>query len=191
MKNERARIRSSRGFTLAETLMAILILLMVTAIVAAGIPVASNALKKAVEASHAQVLLSTTMTALRDELTTAKNIRKSTETVSIGDTEEQVLAISYTDDEGIESMIYSASNGIHLKKIIKPAVGSDPETAIDRLLVSQKAATSDLRTGFSGVEGIGGDVLTISGLAIKRGSFSTGSTVADMDGLKFKIKVVS
>ena len=177
MKNERARIRSSRGFTLAETLMAILILLMVTAIVAAGVPTAANALNKAVEASHAQVLLSTTMTALRDELTTAKNI----------DYDASSKTITYTDDEGVSSQITSTDDGIHLKKIIKEASGTDPETSIDRLLVSQKAATSDLRAGFTGVTISDSGVLTISGLTVKRGN---GSTIADLDDLEFKIKVV-
>ena len=53
-----------KGFTLSETLFAMLILLMVTSIVATGIPIAGRALKNAVDASHGQVLLSTTMTAL-------------------------------------------------------------------------------------------------------------------------------
>ena len=173
MKNERARIRSSRGFTLAETLMAILILLMVTAIVAAGIPVASNALKKAVEASHAQVLLSTTMTALRDELTTAKNIP------DLGGSND--TTIDYTDENGVESKIYLASNGIMLEK-------EYPSETKSRLLVSQKAATSDLYAEFTDASyDRDAGVLTISGLTVKRGN---GSTIADLDDLEFKIKVV-
>ena len=42
------KLRSNDAFTLAETLLAILILLMVSAIVAAGIPVAKNAYEKVV-----------------------------------------------------------------------------------------------------------------------------------------------
>lgn len=77
------------GFTLAETLIAVLILLMVTGIVAAGIPAASNALNRAVDASHAQLLLSTTMTSLRNELGSARSI--------------DIDAVSEEDEEGEES----------------------------------------------------------------------------------------
>ena len=77
------------GFTLAETLIAVLILLMVTGIVAAGIPAASNALNRAVDASHAQLLLSTTMTSLRNELGSARSI--------------DIVAVSEEDEEGEES----------------------------------------------------------------------------------------
>ena len=55
------------GFTLAETLLAVLILLMVSSIVAAGIPSARRAYEKVVLASNAEVLLSTTITTLRHE----------------------------------------------------------------------------------------------------------------------------
>ena len=59
-------IKDEYGFSLAETLMAVLILLMVTSVVATGIPAAANAYFKAVDASHAQVLLSTTMISLSE-----------------------------------------------------------------------------------------------------------------------------
>ena len=72
------RMRKNRrqaGFTLAETLLAVLILLLVSSIVAAGIPVAQNAYEKVVLASNAQILMSTTVAALRDQLGTARNVR--------------------------------------------------------------------------------------------------------------------
>ncbi len=67
--------KGKSGFTLAETLIAILILLMVSAIVAGALPAAANVYKKTVDAANAQVLLSTTMTLLRDELGTATEIK--------------------------------------------------------------------------------------------------------------------
>jgi len=73
-KNPLKKKRNNAGFTLAETLMAMLIMLMVTAIVAAGIPVARNAYEGVVLASNSELLLSTTLSALRNELGTAKNI---------------------------------------------------------------------------------------------------------------------
>lgn len=67
--------KGKSGFTLAETLIVILILLMVSAIVAGALPAAANVYKKTVDAANAQVLLSTTMTLLRDELGTATEIK--------------------------------------------------------------------------------------------------------------------
>ena len=68
------KLKQQNGFSLAEMLVAVLILLMVSAVVAGGVPAASNASSKAVDAANAQVLLSTAATALRDELGTARNV---------------------------------------------------------------------------------------------------------------------
>lgn len=65
------KLKKIAGFTLAETLITVLILLMVSAVVAGGVPAAANAYRKAVDAANAQVLLSTTVNALRSELSTA------------------------------------------------------------------------------------------------------------------------
>lgn len=75
MKNAIKMWRASSGFTLAETLLAVLILLMVSVIVATGIPAAKNAYEKVVLASNADALLSTTISSLRNELGAAKIIK--------------------------------------------------------------------------------------------------------------------
>lgn len=77
MNKAKARLRQARGFTLAETLVTILILLLVTSIVIAGMPTATNVLKKTVDAANAQTLLASTLTRLREELTTALEIKAS------------------------------------------------------------------------------------------------------------------
>lgn len=69
-----SKMKSESGFTLAETLLAVLILLLVSSIVASGVPAARNAYEKVVLASNADVLLSTTISSLRNELSTAGNI---------------------------------------------------------------------------------------------------------------------
>ena len=76
------KLKRESGFTLAETLMAVLILLMVSAVVATGIPAAANAYNKAVDAANAHVLLSTMVTALRDELGMAKEVEVDGTTMS-------------------------------------------------------------------------------------------------------------
>ncbi len=75
------RGRRKAGFTLAETLIAILILLMVSAIVAGALPVAGKVIAKTEDTADAQVLLSAAMAALRDELSTAADISVSGTTV--------------------------------------------------------------------------------------------------------------
>ena len=69
------KLKNCGGFTLAETLLAVLILLLVSVIVARGIPVASNVYEKTVLSANAQSLLSTTVSALRDELGTAWDVQ--------------------------------------------------------------------------------------------------------------------
>ena len=66
--------RRSGGFTLAETLMTVLILLMVSSVLAAGIPVAVQAYDKVIDAANAQLLLSTTISRLEEELSTAVEV---------------------------------------------------------------------------------------------------------------------
>ncbi|MDO4990959.1 MAG: prepilin-type N-terminal cleavage/methylation domain-containing protein [Eubacteriales bacterium] len=70
----RRRLTDSRGFTLAELLMVILILLLVSTVVATGVPAAVNAYQKVVDSANAQLLLSTTVSSLRRELSLAGEV---------------------------------------------------------------------------------------------------------------------
>ncbi len=71
--------RRKAGFTMVEMLMTTLILLMVSAILAAGIPVAVNAYEKVLDAANSQLLLSTTISRLEQELSTAVEIWTDTD----------------------------------------------------------------------------------------------------------------
>ena len=102
MKKIKQIIQNSAGFTLAETLLAILILLMVSGIVATGIPASKNAYEKVVLASNAEVLLSTTMSELRNELGTARDVNVSDSNTVI------TYRNSYT---GSESKLFKSSGG--------------------------------------------------------------------------------
>lgn len=125
--------RSRKGFSLSEVLIALLILLLVTSIVAAGIPVAANAMKRSVTASNAQLLLSTTLTRLRDEFGNAKNITE---------TDVQTGAISYTNEDGVPCVISpeTGANGLGIR--LTRYAGMD--IAYSMMLVSDKAANEDL-----------------------------------------------
>jgi len=68
------KLRARGGFTLAETLLAVLIMLLVSVIVATGMPAVTNAYNKVVLGANAKVMLSTAITALHDEIGTAWDV---------------------------------------------------------------------------------------------------------------------
>lgn len=68
------RDRGQAGFTLVETMLALAILVLLTGIVASGIPVASETYTKSVDAANAEVALTTTAAKLRDELGLAQDV---------------------------------------------------------------------------------------------------------------------
>lgn len=72
------KLRDKRGFSLAETLLAVLILLLVSVVVATGMPAATNAYNKVILGANAKVMLSTAITALHDELGTAWQVKPIT-----------------------------------------------------------------------------------------------------------------
>ena len=71
MKKVLRNLNNKSGASLAEMLITVLILLMVSSVVAGGVPAAARAYQKAVDAANAHALLSTTVNALRSELSTA------------------------------------------------------------------------------------------------------------------------
>lgn len=76
-RSRHASCRAAQGFTLVETLLALLIVALLTGMVAAGVPAAINAYKNIVDVSNAQLALSTTTSALRDELGLAVDVKTS------------------------------------------------------------------------------------------------------------------
>lgn len=77
------KIKGRGGFTLAETLLATLILLLVATIMTTGIPAAKTAYEKVILGSNAQLLLSTAVNTLRDELGTAWDVKPSEDGKSV------------------------------------------------------------------------------------------------------------
>lgn len=104
MKTKGKKIRKrNKGFSLAEVLVVLLIVLMVSSIVAVGVPAAVRAYNKVVDASNAEVLLSTAMIRLREELGTARKA------------DREGTTITYDSGQGYESKIM---------------LGEDPETIL-------------------------------------------------------------
>ena len=191
------KTKGRAGFTLAETLLAVLILLLVSTIVAAGVPAARNAYYKVVLGSNAQILLSTATNALRGELGTARDIR-------IDDTAGRTsgsYVTYYSADTGGRSKIYKGSDGegrttIMLQKYTKVAdFGIDSNNSdrdrdknnrsLNYALVSEEAATRDMYITYSGIT-CTANTVTFTGFRVLNGS---GELLAGKESNSLTIRV--
>ena len=155
------KLKERAGFTLAEMLLATLILLLVSSIVVAGIPAAKNAYEKVVLGSNAQILLSTTAAALRDELGTAWDVKT--------DGTEELLYFSA--DTGAVSSLYIDGKMIMLQEFAgMEDIDSSMHTGTARPLVSEAAATSDLYVTYDSVSYDDSGIVIFSGLKVCRSS---------------------
>lgn len=171
------RLRGRRGFTVAEVLLAMLILLMATAVVAAGIPAAANAYHKVVDSANAQILLSTTMTRLRSELSTASQVQYDGTT------------ITYLDPTGSRSVLtltaYRQDSqdvpGIYLQEYADVIPDSD---LYKHPLVSRAAADRSLYVTYR-IESYTGGVITFADLSVNK----AGDTIVSIPA--FQVRVLS
>ena len=157
---------NKKGFTLAETLIAIAILLMVSGLMAGGIPAAINVYNKAVDAANAQIFMSTTMTAIRDELDCARDVRTSGTTVT------------YTDTNGYKctmEVLSGDKNGIYVvkenpfkteNKYADFDNGTYSNSEVKNPLVSRSASVNKFYAVYTGVS-INNDIITFTGLETK------------------------
>ena len=182
MRRIKARLKGTAGFTLGEILVVVLILLMVSAVMAAGIPSAANAYRKVVDAANAQTLLSTTMTALRDELTSARE-------VSVGNDQKSV---EYLSGSGVRSRISTgyvdnaAYRGIGLEYL--PYSGS-ADSASGRLLVSAAASNRNLTVSFDSVSFDEDDdsLLIFSDIIVTKNTGDGSMELASADSLQIRV----
>ena len=194
IKNRLAKKANRSGFSLVEALVAIMILLMVGIIVAAGYPVAQDAYNKVVLASNAEVLLSTAVSTLRNELGTAQDIE-----ISFGDEPGDITGNLTTGDtityynttRGAGSRI-SVNTETMAAAMSHAAVGDEPGETEEPLgimfqryysgdtdyknsvydavrLVSKETATADLYVTYDTVSyDKGSGIITFKDLQVKR-----------------------
>ena len=178
MKKIMQKRNNKAGFTLAETLVTVLILLMVSAVVAGGVPAASNAYMKAVDAANAHVLLSTTVNALRSELVSAREVEnKDSNTITY-----------YNSMRGSRSMIKVDEGGvIKLQEYVADEMATGAMTTEARSLVSNAATVrgklSVTCTGIKYEDGI----VTVSGLNVSRND----TVIAQIPESGLQIRVIS
>ena len=117
------KLKEKVGFTLSETLITVLILLMVSAIVAGGVPAAANAYFKVIDAANAQLLLSETVMKLRSELAVAADVEEANTTGSAGGGSAGGTSagtdglITYTSGEsGWKKTLKNTDNGLSISE---------------------------------------------------------------------------
>ena len=200
------KLKNRSGFTLAETLLAVLILLLVSVIVANGIPVAQNVYNNVIIGANAQVLLSTTVTALRNELGTAQKIEIDSNNNIIYYKAEigaySMLSPDLVDDgkhQGIQLLeyVYEKEDQTADKKIWEPIPNGD-NTRTSYPLVSNAASNKDLYITYSAKNGTPAieidpsnpDVIIFHNLEVKR-NMGSRATIASLDELKIRLTPVS
>lgn len=182
VKRALKKLNRTQGFTLSETLVAVVILVMISA---AALPAALNAYKNAVDAANAQVLLSTTVNALRDELSTAWNV--TTKNVTLPDGAKDGTGIKYQSaDTGNNSLLYVKDDTIKLVEYGAQAEDwletdkgkiktSDARDLVSKAMRSTVRDSGEMKVVYNEIECNNGFV-TITGLEVKRGD----NTIARM-----------
>ena len=203
MKRIIHKLQSSIGASLAETLLTILILLLASTVVVAGMPAAVSAYRNAIDAANAQVLLSAAVNTLRSELSTARDVK----------VDEDGKGVTYIDaDTGSKSRIYlgeetgsgedtdeAASTKIMQRKYMPDEeLGFAPEgeplqSPYPLLDAAMRKTTKDgtpmtaLYTKIEESEDGKGKYVTITGLSVRRGE----AELAKMPEGGLKIRVLT
>lgn len=165
----RGIIKKKNGFSLVEMLMAMLILMMAASIVVGGVPIAQMVLSKIVDTANAQVLMTTTMIRLRDEIGKATELSSDERTgiITYANADGRRSAIGYWD--GSPSELWDGSSdvqGIYIREFY----GFDRGSSDTYLLVSNAASNKNLYVDYSvhNPYNSSDGVFTISNLTVKK-----------------------
>ena len=156
-------IRNKKGFTLAETLLAATITLMVAGLLAGGIPLALNAYHKIVDSANANVVIATLTTELRDELALANDVTANGS------------SLTYTNKSGRNTNLYKKDDGIYLK---------DTKSNNEALLLSKASMANNLYVAYDSVA-FSNDMITFTNLKV----CNSDSVLVSLD--EYKIRVLS
>ena len=155
--------------------MAVLILLLVASVIAAGIPAAVSAYKNAVDGANAQTLLSTTVNALRSELSTASDVEVDPASNVI------VYRCSRT---GARTKLYNETGTIMVQDYYN--AGSNPQPTPSRGLISEtmtkksKNSSENYGIAFSINPSSPSDVISFAAVTVKDGTVPGASEVASV-----------
>ena len=192
------RLKDQSGFTLAETLLAVMILLLVSTIVATGVPAAQNAYEKVIVGANAQTMLSTAITALRDELGTAWQVRISEDGQEItyfnADTGAQSRLSKYPDAEaGGTYPAIKLQNYVPLAAadLIHDYDDTAPTEGDARHLVPDKNTGLFVTFGSFGISDTDPSVVVVDGLAVCKQKEPTKPLAQLGEGVRLEIRVLS
>ena len=165
---KRRDARGKKGFTIVEVMVALLIFVLLAGFVASGVPAALKAYQKVTTVSNAQIALSTTASALRDELGLAVAVYET----GSGDlyyqtSEDYWVKIANPDSEqnqyGLQKYYYYADPDP--SKVVGEEVDSSPIPLIPESMVKSANAvgTEPLKITMSSI-GYDNGVFTVSGI---------------------------
>lgn len=171
--NRLRRSRERAGFTMAETLIAVLILLLVSLIVASGVPLAVKAYHNILSVANAETLLSTAVIRLRDELGEATDI-------TVGLDHE---TITFTDANGIRTTLYPGGEGEGV--VLQYHIDEAPVYTI--ALVSEGSSDQNLYLDYGGTSAnavsYSNGMIVIRNLSVKSGT----RVLASLSELKIRV----
>lgn len=188
----RRKLRARGGFTLAETLLAVLIMLLVSVIVATSMPAVTNAYNKVVLGANAKVMLSTAITALHDEIGTAWDVEQAAgETTKLtyfnaSTGAKSELSLDTTDHNAIQIQDY-----VSLSDDLIHGTGYTPGTAY-HLVADKSSGMYVTYTSIAYDKDTG--IVTVSGLKVCKKSDDTKLVEyvgADGQAKAFTIRVIS
>ena len=127
-KKTMKRLKSEQGFTVVEMLLALFILSLIMTVIGGGVTVVKSSYEKITLKAEAQVLVSTFVTAINDELRQAEHIEQKESN------QEQYWSF-YHAKKGYRMYFVNKNNNIYYKTEI---------SSKERPLVSDKAITNGL-----------------------------------------------
>ena len=168
------KCKDQAGFTFSETLIAVMIMSMVAAITAAGIPTVKNAYDRVVVAANAEVLLSTAVVELRDEIGSAWNVNVK----NTSSTPQKTFVEYFSASTGANTIIKTDSTNVNGKTVdqifkidyapylINGIISTDGRKERRYPLVSDKASTDDLYITYTNVENVEQGIIRFTGLKV-------------------------
>ena len=184
MKRIVRNLKREAGFTLTETLVAIVILVLISS---AAMPAAVNAYRNAVDAANAQVLLSTTVNALRDELSTAWDVQTSDDmTITYKSADTGGKSVITVENHTIMLQEYAQEEGNWLQEDTR--ITTDKRPLVSAAMRQTTRDGSDhMRVAYTKAVYADGYVM-IKGLAVER---DEGVKIAKMPETGLLIRVMS
>lgn len=165
-------LKNSKGFSLTEVLVAVLIMAMVTGVVAAGMPAAIRAYRNIVDVANAQLLATTTTNTLRNELDMASNFRitsDSTEGPTEGSGTWGQTSIIYDAADGTSTRILSeAGKPVTIQEYYNYDIQAQGAAPYIRPLVTEETASGTMHVEIHGATA-GEDSITLNGIKVLKG----------------------